>query len=102
MAGIEDTIAALETKLKQAKARKQKIEAQKRAAERKVERSQDTRRKILVGAAILAKVEREDWPKEKLLAMLDSTLTRNDDRALFDLPAFSENLPSKNSSRSPK
>lgn len=88
MAGIEDTIAALEAKLKQAKARKQKLEARKRAAERKVERSQDTRRKILVGAAILAKVERDEWPKEKLLAMLDSTLTRDDDRALFDLPAF--------------
>lgn len=88
MAGIEDTIAALEAKLKQAKARKQKLEARKRAAERKVERSQDTRRKILVGAAILGKVEREEWPKEKLLAMLDSTLTRDDDRALFDLPAF--------------
>ena len=94
MAGIEDTIAALETKLKQAKARKQKIEAQKRAAERKVERSQDTRRKILVGAAILAKVEREEWPKDKLLAMLDSTLTRPDDRALFDLPPLAKKNPS--------
>lgn len=85
MAGIEDTIAALETKLKQAKARKQKLEARKRAVERKVERSQDTRRKILVGAAILAKVERDEWPRDKLLAMLDSTLKRDDDRALFDL-----------------
>ena len=94
MAGIEDTIAALETKLKQAKARKQKIEAQKRAAERKVERSQETRRKILVGAAILAKVDREEWPKDKLLAMLDSTLTRTDDRALFDLPPLAEKSPS--------
>ena len=94
MAGIEDTIAALETKLKQAKARKQKIEAQKRTAERKVERSQDTRRKILVGAAILGKVEREEWPKDKLLAMLDSTLTRTDDRTLFDLPPLAEKSPS--------
>ena len=34
-----------------------------------------------------AKVERGDWPKEKLLAMMDATLTRADDRALFDLPA---------------
>ena len=88
MADIEDTIAALETKLKQAKARKQKIEAQKRAAERKVERNQDTRRKILVGAAILAKINRNEWPMEKLQTMLDSTLTRDDDRALFDLPSI--------------
>ena len=98
MADIEDTIAALETKLKQAKARKQKIEAQKRAAERKVERNQDTRRKILVGAAILAKINRNEWPMEKLQAMLDLTLTRDDDRALFDLPAMKTEKPKKTTS----
>ena len=86
MAGIEDKIAALETKLKQAKAQKQQIEARKRAAESKAKRSQETRRKILVGAAILAKVERGEWPQDKLLAMLDASLIRADDRALFDLP----------------
>lgn len=95
MAGIEDTIAALETKLKQAKARKQKIETQKRAAERKIERSQDTRRKILVGAAILAKVNRNEWPMERLQSMLDSTLIRDDDRALFDLSALEKNKTQK-------
>lgn len=87
MATIEERIAALETKLKQEKAKKQQIEARKRAAESKVKRSIDTRRKILVGAAILAKVERGEWPQDKLLAMLDASLTRADDRALFDLPA---------------
>ena len=87
MATIEERIAALEAKLKQEKAKKQQIEARKRAAESKAKRSQDTRRKILVGAAILAKVERGEWPKDKLLAMMDATLTRADDRALFDLPA---------------
>jgi len=85
MATIENTIANLEAKLKQAKAKKQQIEARKRAMETKEERAKDTRRKILVGAAILTKVERGEWPKEKLLAMLDSTLTRPDDRALFSL-----------------
>ncbi len=87
MATIEERIAALETKLKQEKAKKQQIEARKRAAESKAKRSIDTRRKILVGAAILAKVERGEWPQDKLLAMLDVSLTRADDRALFDLPA---------------
>ena len=87
MATIEERIAALETKLKQEKAKKQKIEALKRAAESKAKRSIDTRRKILVGAAILAKVERGEWPQDKLLALLDASLTRADDRALFDLPA---------------
>lgn len=86
MATIEKTIASLEAKLKQAKAKKQQIEARKRALETKEERVKDTRRKILVGAAILTKVERGEWPKEKLLNMLDLALTRPDDRALFNLP----------------
>ena len=87
MAAIDDKITKLETQLKQAKAQRQKVEARKRAAASKLTRQQDTRRKILVGAAILAKVERGEWPKEKLLAMLETTLTRADDRALFDLQA---------------
>ena len=86
MPSIEDTIAALEAKLKQAKARKQLIENRKRAIEQKLSRRQDTRRKVLVGAVILARVERGEWPRDKLLALLDSHLTRADDRALFDLP----------------
>lgn len=86
MATIDERIAALEAKLKQAKAKKQRIEARKRAAESRARRAADTRRKILVGAAILAKVESGEWPKEKLLAMLDAVLVRADDRALFGLP----------------
>ena len=86
MASIDVRIAVLEAKLKQEKARKAQIAARQRAAQAKLTRQQDTRRKILVGAAILAKVERSEWPKDKLLAMMDATLTRPDDRALFDLP----------------
>ena len=86
MAAIDDKISKLEEQLKQAKAQRQKVEARKRAAAAKLSRSQDTRRKVLVGAVILAKVERGEWPKDKLLAMMDSTLTRADDRALFELP----------------
>ena len=96
MATIDDKISKLEEQLKQAKAQRQKVEARKRAAAAKLTRQQDTRKKILVGAAILAKVERGEWPKDKLLAMLDVALTRADARALFDLqspaikPAFLE------------
>lgn len=57
-----------------------------RAQAAKAERSRDTRRKVLVGAVILARVERGEWPREKLLALLDTALTRPDERALFDLP----------------
>ena len=83
----EEALKAAKEKLKQAKALKQKQEAKKRSLDAKAERSADTRRKILVGAAILAKVGRGEWPKEKMLSMLDTELTRPDDRALFDLPA---------------
>lgn len=86
MSAIETRIAKLEADLKQAKAKKHKQDARKRAIEAKKRRSDDTRRKILVGAAILAKVERGEWPEDKLLAMLDDALSRDDDRALFGLP----------------
>jgi large subunit ribosomal protein L7/L12 len=83
---IDEHIAALETKLKQARALKQKLEAQKRAIERKKKRREDTRRKVLVGACVLRSIEGGEWPQEKLQELLDKSLSRNDDRALFDLP----------------
>ena len=86
MASIDERIAALEAKLKQATAREQQIEARRESIGRNRRHSEDTRRKILVGAAILAKVERGEWPQDKLLALLDASLTRADDRALFSLP----------------
>jgi hypothetical protein len=85
MPGIEDRIADLERRLKQAKALKQQQVARERAAEKKRQRSEDTRRKILVGAVILAKVERGEWPKERLREWMDQALARADDRALFGL-----------------
>lgn len=84
MAKIEDTIAALETKLRQAKAVKQKAEARKREIVQKATRAQDTRRKILVGSFFLQRAATEEQ-KEKLRSLLDPYLTRLDDRALFAL-----------------
>lgn len=85
IAKAEEALKAAQDKLKQAKALKQKQEARQRATLAKAERAADTRRKVLVGAAILAKVERGEWPKDKLLAMLDTALTRPHDRELFGL-----------------
>jgi multidrug resistance efflux pump len=84
MAKIEDTIAALETKLKQAKALKQKVEARKKSLEQKADRAMNTRRKILVGSFFIQRAESEDQ-KARLRLMLDGYLKRSDDRALFDL-----------------
>jgi hypothetical protein len=85
MASIDETIAALENRLKQAKAKKQQAEARKRAAEQKKTRAEDTRRKVLVGAAILARVERGEMAESDLADIMGRFLTRPDDRALFDL-----------------
>ena len=89
MAKIEDTIAALEIKLKQAKAVKQKAEARKREIVQKATRAQDTRRKILVGSFFLQRAATEEQ-KEKLRSLLDPYLTRLDDRALFALAPLAD------------
>jgi hypothetical protein len=72
-------------KLEQLKARQQLIENRLRYVAAKQARREDTRRKILIGAVILAKIERKEFDEKKLRAMLDEALTRKDDRALFGL-----------------
>ena len=84
MAKIEDTIAALQLRLKQAKAVKQKTDSRVKAQEEKITRAADTRRKILVGSFFLQRAA-TDEQKEKLRALLDPYLTRTHDRALFSL-----------------
>lgn len=85
MATIDERIAALETKLKQERAKKQKIEARLRAIEQKRKRAEDTRRKILAGALVLELMERDDATRQRFMQRLDSYLTRQDDRTLFGL-----------------
>ena len=58
---------------------------QAKAAERTLERKRDTRRKILIGAAVMAWVDSGRWPKADLLVMMDGFLTRPNERDLFDL-----------------
>ena len=56
-----------------------------KARERTLEKKRDTRRKILVGAAVMAQVERGDWPERDLKMMMDGFLTRENERELFGL-----------------
>jgi hypothetical protein len=93
---IESRIEAAKLKLKQLNAQKQQLEARKRTENSKRQRTDDTRRKILVGAAILAKVERGEWPEARLLEMMRTVLTRPDDLALFGIASLKdsdESLP---------
>ncbi len=85
MKPIDQTISDLEEKLRQAKAKKQQIDAIKRAADQKRKRTEDTRKKVLVGAVVLARVERGEWPADKFQDMMNNALTRDDDRGLFGL-----------------
>jgi len=92
---LDTRISALQEKLRQAKAKKTRLESRKRALESKADRTRDTRRKILVGAAVLNSVARGEMPQEQLTAMLDTALTREDDRALFGLLPMAESLAAK-------
>jgi hypothetical protein len=86
MPKLDEQISTLEEKLNALKLRAQRIEARKRAIESKRERKADTRRKILVGAVVMAKVEQKVMDEKLLRGWLDEALTRVDDRALFKLP----------------
>ena len=78
-------IAELEEKLRQLKAREQAVEARRRTLESRRSRKADTRRKILVGAVVLAKVARGEIADSELRRWLDQALQRADDRELFQL-----------------
>ena len=63
---------------------------QAKAAERTLEKKRDTRRKILIGAAVMARVKSGEWPRDDLRMMMDGFLTRPNERALFDLDGADE------------
>ena len=78
-------IAELEAKLRELKERQQAVEARRRTLESRRERKADTRRKILVGAIVLAKVEHGEMDRALLQRWLEQGLVRDDDRGLFGL-----------------
>jgi hypothetical protein len=94
MPKLDQRISELETKLKQLKTRQQRIDARARALVNRRARKDDTRRKILIGATVLARIDRHELDHTTLKAWLDAHLTRTDDRALFELPPQSSDRPS--------
>jgi large subunit ribosomal protein L7/L12 len=86
MANLEQRIAALEDKLRQEKSKQQKIQARKRSEDSKIKRSLDLRQKILIGSLILYKVERKEISEDSIKGMLSKFLTRDEDRAIFNIP----------------
>jgi hypothetical protein len=82
---ITERIETLESRLAQLKAKQHRMEARRRSLESRRARRDDTRRKILVGAIVLAKVEQGVLEESVLRGWLKGALTRADDRALFGL-----------------
>jgi len=85
MSKLAERIETLQERLAHLKARQVRAEARKRALQSRRERAVDTRRKILVGAIVLARVDQGRTPESDLRQWLDEGLTRKDDRLLFDL-----------------
>ena len=87
MPKLDDQISTLQEKLQQLKLRQQRLDARKQAMHAHRERKAATRRKILVGAMVLDKVERGEIDAAQFRDWLNAALSRAEDRALFELPA---------------
>ena len=83
MSRLEERIAAAEDKLKVLKARQARADTRQRARDAKQKRQDDLRRRILVGSVVLDLVERGEIERSCLAKWMDSTLTRDEDKALF-------------------
>lgn len=77
---IDERIKSVEAKLAEMKARKKAQEAARISRESKKNRAAETRRKILVGAAVLSEAANDPTFAASLAMILEVRLTRPDDR----------------------
>jgi hypothetical protein len=84
-ANERERIAALEERLKQLKAVQVRKDARARSVEARRSRREEMRRKFLVGAVVLAKVDAGEIDEESLKQWLRPALSKPEDRAMFDL-----------------
>ena len=82
---LDERIQKHEEKLKQLKAQQQALQAREKKKLAEQQRSDDTRRKILLGAYMLKKMGESDFEKQKILAELNEYLTEPRDRRLFEI-----------------
>jgi hypothetical protein len=82
---IAGRIESLEQRLKQLKARQQRAQARARTIQNRTARREETRRKVLVGAIVLARVEQGLLTEAVFRDWLDAALLRQEDRTLFGL-----------------
>lgn len=79
-------IDKLKERISQLTGQLQQEQAKERADQRKI----DTRKKILLGAMVMNRMEQGFFAKETIREWMDSYLTRDHDRALFDLPPLTK------------
>jgi hypothetical protein len=81
---LKRRVAATDDKVKEfKKARKVAAKAQRQQV--KQTRAERERKIMLVGEAVLRRVDRGEWDDADFRAMMDESLSRPADRALFDL-----------------
>lgn len=90
LAELNEQQAKIEDELKQKRAAITRKKRQQQAKLTNEKRREDTRRKVLDGALLQHLVATEKITQKQIVAARDSFLTRNDDRALFDLPPLPE------------
>lgn len=83
---LKRRITATDDKLQELKdARKASVKAQRQQI--KQTRADRERKVMLVGEAVLRRVERGEWDEAEFRQMMDEALSRPVDRALFELDA---------------
>jgi hypothetical protein len=87
MVKIDQKIAALEERLHRLKQQHRKSETRRRTRETRRSRLDEARRRDLVGAVVLARVEMGKFEEQILRRWLEEGLTDADDRGLFGLLA---------------
>ena len=83
MPKLEERISTLEARLKQMKAKQAQVDARRRTVASRRGRKDELRRKILVGAIVLERIEAGEFDATQLWVWLDRGLTRKEDRELF-------------------
>jgi hypothetical protein len=84
MPKLEERISTLEARLKQMKVKQAQVDARRRAVASRRGRKDELRRKILVGAIVLERIEAGEFDAAQLRGWLDRGLTRKEDRDLFE------------------
>lgn len=82
---LDEQIAEIQEKLKRLKLVQSARAERQKAISQERQRKEHTRRKILIGAIVMAKIEQGVMDDSQLKSWLDQALTRADDRALFGL-----------------